>query len=265
VVLAGGGPDVVYDVDSTPDRLDGGGGANVLSLYPRIEPAVVDLRVPSTGDGDAISGFDDVAGGIGDDLLIGHEGDNRLFGESGEDELFGGAGQDFLEGGGGFDSFDGGPGWDRISATGTSHDYDSITHGSVGFDAVMEPIACGGGPDDVAGSFGDVIGADCEWIGKGFPARPVAVRGRRATFRIPCYARGCRGTLRVVEPPASSYRSGADPQTRYRIKRRTGRVTVRLDSPYCTCRSYEVTVVRREYRNRSISSWILPEERRPLR
>ncbi len=82
------------------------------------------------GDGrDRLSGFGELIGGAGDDLLLGGgssqvlrggDGNDELHGGGGNDLLFGGGGDDLLVGDGGDDSLDGGAGFDTIPIAGTS-------------------------------------------------------------------------------------------------------------------------------------------------
>ena len=65
--------------------------------------------------GDTFAGFENVAGGLGDDALTGDAGDNVLIGGAGADTLSGGAGRDTLDGGAGADVLDGGTGNDFVS------------------------------------------------------------------------------------------------------------------------------------------------------
>jgi Ca2+-binding RTX toxin-like protein len=129
VVEGNGGIDYVHAVDAPGiDRIDGGAGdADMIDFSGSSLPGVrVELgRTPG------ITGFEDVRGSKGDDVLIGDAGENdldggggndRLEGRGGDDELednergndvlLGGPGADLLSGSGGDDRYDGGPGRD---------------------------------------------------------------------------------------------------------------------------------------------------------
>ena len=96
--------------------------------------AVNDVIVDGGAGDDAISGFGDLRGNAGDDVLAGGDIGQILRGGAGNDTLLGGGGDDDLRGGDGEDLFVGGPGADTIDGTG-------------GFDTIL--IA--------GGSSGDVI------------------------------------------------------------------------------------------------------------
>ena len=61
-----------------------------------------------------VSGFENIAGGFGNDTLIGDGGDNRLFGDLNADSLVGQGGADTLDGGAGADTLAGGTGNDTF-------------------------------------------------------------------------------------------------------------------------------------------------------
>ena len=94
------------DIDSNkptmgPDRLDGGPGEDTVDSYRRRTEAVrVDLRKAAdageVGENDALTGFETVIGGYGDDVLIGDSGANWLDGRDGQDEVRGLAGNDLI-------------------------------------------------------------------------------------------------------------------------------------------------------------------------
>jgi hypothetical protein len=214
VILGGPGYDVITDGDRPgaagelgpgPDVLDGGAGRNMIDYSQRTAPIILDLGKSARGgernEGDAITNFNDAAGGSGDDrltgsavpnYLAGHRGDDKLTGLAGRDDLLGGAGRDRLTGGDGNDFFDPGTGVDSFSCG----------HGR---DTVVQPVP------------GEVIGA-CELIffdgpripGQDassrliFPPHPVATSRAAVRFRIPCprfdadiHGRPCAGTLTV--------------------------------------------------------------------
>jgi Ca2+-binding RTX toxin-like protein len=144
-IEGGGGDDVLTGSSGALDDLDGGPGNDVLDGGQGLEDAVIydghaaDVRVDlargsggATGETDTLAGFEDVAGGFGDDRLAGTSarnalsggpGDDRLEGRGGVDELAGDSGRDRLDGGerrdvlrggAGGDVLRGGPGGDRL-------------------------------------------------------------------------------------------------------------------------------------------------------
>ena len=214
VIIGGPGGDVISDGDLSgaagelgpgPDVLDGGGGRNLIDYSRRTAPIILDLGKSATGgernEGDAVTNFDDAAGGSGNDRLTGSAALNYLTGHRGNDTLTGLAGQDELVGGAGRDQLTGGADSDRFDP-GTGIDSFSCGHGR---DTVIQPVP------------GELIGA-CEFIffdGPGipgedtssrliFPPHPVATSRAAVTFRIPCprfdadiLGRPCAGTLTV--------------------------------------------------------------------
>ena len=145
--LDGGADDDVIAGGAGADMLDGGAGRDVLD-YSQSRPAVtVDLatRQVSGGDaaGDTISGFEDVRGGAGDDVLTGDALENRLEGGDGDDTLDGGAGADLLSGGAGFD----------VASYATRTTGVTVTLGAVGEDVLVdvEGVVGGAGADVLTG------------------------------------------------------------------------------------------------------------------
>jgi Ca2+-binding RTX toxin-like protein len=97
--------------------------------------AHVDNLILNGGEGnDSISGFGQLNGGAGDDMLVGGNYAQTINGGDGNDQLYGGGGDDVLNGGAGEDLLVGGPGndiinggdtlgnieWDTILVSGTS-------------------------------------------------------------------------------------------------------------------------------------------------
>lgn len=101
------------------DRMGGGRGVDTVSYLGSAGAVSVDLsaQTASGGDaaGDTLSGFENAAGGVGDDTLTGSNGANSLFGDAGADQIDGGAGDDTVEGGAGADILLGGLGIDVLS------------------------------------------------------------------------------------------------------------------------------------------------------
>lgn len=91
------------------DTLSGGAGRDLLSYSGSGAGVTVNLLTNivfgGQAQGDSISGFEDVAGGKGNDVLTGDANANKLSGLEGSDILTGGAGADSLTGGSGADWF----------------------------------------------------------------------------------------------------------------------------------------------------------------
>ncbi len=98
---------------TVPDVLNGGGGRDLADYGGRTEPLVLRAAAlggttgnGASGEGDALSGIEDVRGGLADDTLRGDAGANQLDGNAGNDRLDGGAGDDQVRGGPGTDTAD---------------------------------------------------------------------------------------------------------------------------------------------------------------
>jgi serralysin len=105
----GGGDDTVVGGPGN-DTMTGGDGRDTLSYGGTAAAVTVNLYAVGpydTGGGgvDVFSGFENVTGGLGADLLSGDGLANRLDGGDGNDTLVGGPGQDTLTGGAGADVF----------------------------------------------------------------------------------------------------------------------------------------------------------------
>ena len=219
-LLGGAGLDVLTDGDrdgaageASPDAdvLDGGAGVDEVSYAQRRAPVAVSLADPgrdgAAGEGDALSGFEDVSGGAGGDLLIGDDGVNVLRGRSGADLLAGRGGR--APGGFG-DRLDGGEGRDRLSGGDGPDDLS----GGGGRDA----IRCGPRRDVVRHPRGgEVLPRDCETLSYAFGVEDedtlsFAVHPRRTTrtgavftLRCPSFESRegelspCRGLLTLRE------------------------------------------------------------------
>ncbi len=115
-------------IESLPeaDTFHGGEGVDTLNYETRTEDLVVDLADPGIDGGDTTTGFENIAGGRGQDklygtaadnvidaggtsagadLLVGRGGNDTLLAGAGGSELSGGRGDDVLVGGDGTDSF----------------------------------------------------------------------------------------------------------------------------------------------------------------
>ncbi|HEX8104009.1 MAG TPA: calcium-binding protein [Solirubrobacteraceae bacterium] len=181
-----GGENGPMPAGSRDDRFDGGGGVDRLLYLGRREPLEVDLAAGTggeSGERDAITGVEDVAGGDGADKLTGDAGANGLTGGQGDDVLRGGDGADRLSGGYGDDTLDGGAGDDVLSDDG--------------------PVAaggCGDGADrfDPFGPGTPLVRPDCELVGLGMNAigepalgaRPLRRTRRSLVYAVSCAASG---------------------------------------------------------------------------
>ncbi|MCC7283612.1 MAG: hypothetical protein IT556_14595 [Acetobacteraceae bacterium] len=109
----GAGNDTLVN-GSGNDLLDGGDGFDIFELGPT--GGTIDLSIngpQDTGQGiDTIRNFENVRGGLGDDVIYGTSSPNILHGGGGNDSLYGRGGEDVLWGGAGNDLLDGGPGTD---------------------------------------------------------------------------------------------------------------------------------------------------------
>jgi Ca2+-binding RTX toxin-like protein len=128
-IVAGEGDDAVV-ADAGNDFYSGGSGTDILYFYylhggaqgqaeENTFGVTVDLAVAAPQDLgvygiDRIIGFEDLAGGTGNDIFYGSSGANSLDGYKGDDALYGRAGNDRLEGGDGADTLVGGTGKDLI-------------------------------------------------------------------------------------------------------------------------------------------------------
>ncbi|MFT3729113.1 MAG: calcium-binding protein [Terricaulis sp.] len=83
---------------------DGGAGVDTLTYATSTAAIAVALAAGSASGFAAISGFENVTGGNGDDVIGGDANANALLGGAGNDILFGGAGNDTLNGGAGTDT-----------------------------------------------------------------------------------------------------------------------------------------------------------------
>jgi hypothetical protein len=104
-----GGSDLLEDGDGVAmqpldaDVLDGGaGGGDWVSYEHRTVSVAVDLADRrsdgSVGEGDVLTGIENVHGGLGDDRLVGDAGDNWFMDAGGRNQIRGRAGEDFVRG-----------------------------------------------------------------------------------------------------------------------------------------------------------------------
>ncbi|MDQ1159332.1 Ca2+-binding RTX toxin-like protein [Sphingomonas sp. SORGH_AS 950] len=108
--LSGGAGNDVIRGGAGADVLDGGVGNDTLDYTTSAQGVTVNLATGATAGGDAqgdqISGFENVTGGSGNDVLSGSSGANVLRGGMGDDVLAGLGGADVLDGGDGSDTVD---------------------------------------------------------------------------------------------------------------------------------------------------------------
>lgn len=194
---------------------------------------------------DMISGFEDVEGGNGDDLIVGDAGPNRIDGGFGSDRLAGLGGDDELRGGPGVNDHSvlrGGEGDDVLTASGAAR----LLDGGPGDDVLSEPLdpavlRCGPGNDllGVRNTSGRLLLVDgCERLAFGGPERyvlslapPEPSQGRKAAFRMSCpterFEASCRTAVVVTD--ARGRRLGA---TRRAIAPgHSGALVVRYERP----------------------------------
>ncbi|HEV2770990.1 MAG TPA: calcium-binding protein [Solirubrobacteraceae bacterium] len=172
------------------DVLDGGSGGDEISYRQRTAPVAVSIgdALPDgeEREGDVARGFEDVAGGDGDDRLDGDDRVNTLRGGGGSDVLIARGGRD-RDGLG--DRLDGGPGADRLSG---GDDHDTLSGGSG-----VDRLSCGSGPDLVDDAqAGELLNRDCQRVRFSFGAddenflsfspHPRRTDRRSATFRLGC-------------------------------------------------------------------------------
>lgn len=90
------------------DKLNGGGGNDTVSYSLSVNAVNVVLRNGHASGGDAsndqLANFENITGGMGNDLLVGDEFANVLMGGPGDDNVLGRGGGDFLDGGIGSDT-----------------------------------------------------------------------------------------------------------------------------------------------------------------
>jgi Ca2+-binding RTX toxin-like protein len=200
VLSAGAGNDTLSGGPG-PDTLEGGDGVDLVTYEGRPEPLVVDLHDPgpdgAEGEGDTLSGFENVMGGAESDVLRGTDGPNdiegggvsnpngdTIDGRGGDDELTGTKALDRIAGGSGDDEIWGVRGPDRLSGGAGDDRIDLYNQGRAGADRV----SCGSGADDVwLPDPLDAIGSDCELVTTaGFHSLSALPRrgGGAITFRF---------------------------------------------------------------------------------
>jgi Ca2+-binding RTX toxin-like protein len=132
--------DQVRRAPASPDVLDGGPGRDTVRYDERRRGVRVDLA-RGRGAEDRLRSIESVSGSHGDDVLLGTRGRNVLLGGEGRDVLVGRAGAD------------------RLDAGGNDH---VVTGGR---DPAVDVLACGAGPDVVAGVGREILPRSCERLG----------------------------------------------------------------------------------------------------
>jgi len=163
-ILAGGAGDDTIDGRGASDALDGGPGSDTVSYAHETAGVGVVLGSGTGGPAgapDALSSFDGVIGGSGNDVVVGTAagerfalgpGHDTLEAGDGNDSADGGEGNDTLRGGGGRDTLIGGAGTDTIT-------YDERTSGEPISVTLGAPGSGGtGGEGDVLHTIENVIG-----------------------------------------------------------------------------------------------------------
>ena len=119
--IRGGNSNDVIEGGSGSDSLYGENGSDLVSYSPRSEAFVVNLFFsaaatidPIDTEQDALSGFERVLGGNGNDVVWGGTGNDDLDGGNGDDEVNGYTGDDTVTGGTGNDALDGYSGSDMV-------------------------------------------------------------------------------------------------------------------------------------------------------
>lgn len=127
-LVMGDGVDLV-EAGSGNGEVQGGIGTNLIDYSGWTTGVSVNLGVGSATGTGPVSGFRNVTGGAGHDVLRGDASANSLIGGDGNDTLYGGSGDDTIDGGGGddtivwnpgdgSDTIDGGTGIDTVVVNG---------------------------------------------------------------------------------------------------------------------------------------------------
>lgn len=165
LVVGTAGADAIDGGVGSDDLRGGEGFGDTLSYASREDAVRVQDGVAVIGDErDVLSGFEEVIGGYGNDVLVGTAAGDSLIGGFGGDRLVGGGARDVLDGGRGSDTLLGGDG-DDVLRGGTDEDR---LYGEVGDDQLL----AGPGWDRLEGGDGDDVldgrgGADRMFGGDG--------------------------------------------------------------------------------------------------
>jgi Ca2+-binding RTX toxin-like protein len=166
-----GDPALVCDLDF----LDAGMSTRVLFSVRATKPGEQQIAVSITGrEADANPGDNTAAlaimiaaptvavtprGTQHADRLVGTHGADTLYGLGGADTILGLAGNDLLDGGPGNDTLIGGPGRDTLFGR-SGNDVLSVRDGQ------RDRVSCGPGRDRVIADRIDIVGRDCEHVGR---------------------------------------------------------------------------------------------------
>ncbi|MFK7862282.1 MAG: beta strand repeat-containing protein [Granulosicoccus sp.] len=175
-ILNGGGGDDYFYASGGADVLDGGLDNDTLD-FSEYSIASISIAIDgdtqitvnvSGGDNQLVSGFENVIGSAGsdvitgdllDNILDGFIGDDTLEGAEGDDTIRGGAGNDVLIAGAGIDSFDGGEGEDTLDYSALA----GITGITLSLNTSNQVTATvGNGDDDTVVNVENVVGSDAD-------------------------------------------------------------------------------------------------------
>jgi Ca2+-binding RTX toxin-like protein len=113
--LGGDGNDLIFQVNGTPEFINGGAGVDTLNTTAFGGNYLVNLSTGLTNfAGESFVNMENLIAGVGNDTLIGTAGANTIDGGAGNDSVVGGFGNDSLLGGVGNDTLVGGFGRDTM-------------------------------------------------------------------------------------------------------------------------------------------------------
>lgn len=139
--MAGGNGNDTMRGGAGADTMDGNGGVDTLLYTNDTTGVTVDINANTASGGDAtgdvISGFENVTGGSGNDVMTGNGDSNEIRGGSGNDILDGGAGDDTILGSAGDDTINGGDGADVLTGGGGA-DIFIFVDGDAGTDVITD-------------------------------------------------------------------------------------------------------------------------------
>ena len=243
------GADILTDDDTSgaanKDTMNGGADNDFVSYATRTAGVTVDLADNAgdgeTGENDALSGFENVSGGAGNDRLLGDAGPNILAGGPGDDEANGRDGVDSISGFDGNDTLIGGPGRDDIEG-GEGNDTLRLENPLGQYDRLL---TCSDGKDTIVGLAAAPsveIGCELGDFGFGFVnnLKPKKVGTKEVTLKIACpeaYRKNgvCKGSM-VVEPKSAYNKSAAERKrnrfgvAKFAIDGASGKVKIKLNS-----------------------------------
>jgi Ca2+-binding RTX toxin-like protein len=244
----GAARDTLSDEDTSgaanKDTLVGGDGNDFVSYATRTAGVTVNLGTGvggEPGENDALSGFENVSGGAGNDTLLGDAGPNGLATGPGDDEANGFDGVDSISGFDGNDTLIGGPGRDDIEG-GEGNDTLRLENPLGQYDRLL---TCDDGKDTIVGiAAAPSVSIGCELgdFGFGFVnnLKPKKVGTKEVTLKIACpeaYRKNgvCKGSV-VVEPKSAYSKSAAERKknrfgvAKFAIDGASGKVKIKLNS-----------------------------------